>query len=309
MKFSLLLAIFIHLTVFAQQEVYVYKNPQDSTRNAYLKIIPTTDSIKGLVVRDYTRLPDTAQTSPYQFQKLCSANGFVTLYTTTGASFPELFVEDSIMQILDNIIAEVILAHNIPKQNIFIGGISASGTRALRYAQFCAQGKSQNQIQIKGVFAVDSPLDHTRFFNSIQRNKANYLAGMKWEGDYMEKYFPSLLKGDTQTNPTAYENASVYSQHLEKGGNAVWLNQTPLILFHEPDIEWWMKERGCSYFDINSYDIVAFVVELRAQGNEEVTLVTTTGKGYNRAGERKPHSWTIVDEELLLGWILNQINE
>ncbi|MDX1445780.1 hypothetical protein [Lishizhenia sp.] len=309
MKFSLLLLIFIHLTVFAQQEIYVYKNPQDSTRNAYLKIIPETDSIKGIVVRDFTRLPDTSKSSPYHFQDLCSENGVLTLYTSTTVTFPELFVEDSVMQELDDIIAEVVEDHQIPQQNIFMGGISASGTRALRYTAYCAQGKSKNGIQIKGAFAVDSPLDLTRFYTSIERNKDNFLSGMKWEGDYMEDFFLELFKGDIHSNAKAYENASVYAQHKEEGGNAVALKNTSLILFHEPDIDWWLKERGCSYFDINSFDIAAFVLELRAQGNEDVALVTTTGKGFDRKGNRKPHSWTIVDEQLLLNWIIERIDE
>ncbi|HRE58461.1 MAG TPA: hypothetical protein PLW09_11620 [Candidatus Kapabacteria bacterium] len=44
------------------------------------------------------------------------------------------------MTILDDIVSEVIEKYGIPKMNIFIGGISASGTRALRYAQYCEQG-------------------------------------------------------------------------------------------------------------------------------------------------------------------------
>ncbi|SFT90729.1 hypothetical protein SAMN05216474_3084 [Lishizhenia tianjinensis] len=308
MKFSLLLVLLVHLTVFAQKEVYVYKNPKDSTRNAYLKIIPDTDSIKGMVVRDFTRLPDTAKASPYQFQNLCSEKGILTLYTSTTVVFPELFVEDSVMQMLDDIIAEVVQDHQIPRQNIFIGGISASGARALRYTAYCAQGKSQNNIQIKGAFSVDSPLDLTRFYSSIDRNKENFLAGMKWEADYMENYFLEHFKGDIYYNAKAYEDASVYSQHKEGGGNAVALKNASLILFHEPDIDWWLKERGCSYYDINSFDIAAFVMELRAQGNDDVTLITTTGKGFDRKGNRKPHSWTIVNEVLLMNWIMERLD-
>lgn len=79
------------------------------------------------------------------------------------------------------------------------------------------------------------------------------------------------------------------------------------MIFHEPDIDWWISERGCSYYDINSYDLVALTVLLKKLGNKHIDLITTTGKGFDREGSRKPHSWTIVDEDYLMTWILIRI--
>lgn len=290
----------------AQRYEYVYRQKNDSAVNCYLKIIPSSKKIKGLIVRDYSSLPDSKKKSPYNFQALATKNDFITLYTVTSKSFPEMFYADSCMQILDTIISEVVKAHDIPLENIFIGGISASGARALRYAQFCEQGKSAFGHKIKGVFSVDSPLDLSRFYYSVKLHKSNFKEGMKWEADLMEKVFPEKLGGSPTDFPERYRNASVFSQTDSLGGNAYYLKDVNLILFHEPDIDWWLHERGCSYYDFNSYDIAAFVVKLKAMGSKKVELVTTTGKGFDNKGNRNCHSWTIVDEDYLMKWIVSK---
>lgn len=301
----LLLSIIISLKVSGQKHEYVYRNPTDSSFNCYLKIFPNTKGIKGLIIRDYTNLPDATKKSRYRFPELTAKAGFMTLITNTSKQFPELYTHDSIIKLLDDIVHEVLLDHNIPKNNIFIGGISASGTRALRYAQYCAAGMSD--IKIRGVFSVDSPLDLERFYNSASRHKKNFTDGMLWEANHMIPLFHSLFNGGPVDNLELYQKASVFSHSDSLGGNASLLKNTDIILFHEPDIDWWIKERGCSYYDINSYDIAAFTVLLQKLGNEQVELITTAGKGFDREGKRKPHSWTIVDEDYLVNWLVDRI--
>ena len=285
---------------------YVYRSPSDSSFNCYVKIFPKTDSIKGLIVRDYSNLPDVSKKSPYEFVKMASESGIMTIITNTSPQFPELFTIDSTIKILDEIIQEVIDKHNIPKDNIFIGGISSSGTRALRYAQFSAEGKTN--IEIRGVFVVDSPLDLERFYNSAFNHKKNFSEGMLWEANLILPLIKSMFDGSPEEHSEAYRNSSVFSHNDSLGGNAFLLQKTDIIIFHEPDIDWWINERGCSYYDINSYDLVAFTVLLKQLGNQNIDLITTSGKGFDRNGNKKPHSWTIVDEEFLINWILKRID-
>jgi hypothetical protein len=296
----------ISSTLYGQRFEYVYKNPIDSSFNCYLKIFPETDSFKGLIIRDYSSLPDASKASPYQIVKLSLQAGMMTLVTNTSTQFPELFTSDSTIRLLDEMVREVVNQHNIPNDCIFIGGISSSGTRALRYAQYCAEGKSK--IKIRGVFVVDSPLDLERFYNSGYYHKKNFSEGMLREANLMLPLFDSLFGGSPKEHYESYKNASVYSHTDSLGGNAPLLKNTDILIFHEPDIDWWIKERGCSYYDINSYDLVAFTVFMKKLGNQNIELRTTTGKGFDRNGNRKPHSWTIVDEEYLVNWILERIN-
>ncbi|MDB2589391.1 hypothetical protein N9Y33_05940 [Bacteroidia bacterium] len=296
-----ILLISICSSCFGQKYEYVYRNPSDSSFNCYLKFFPKSDTIRGLIVRDYSKLYDAKEKSPYKFTDLALEKGMMVLITNTSKQFPELFTTDSTIKLLDEMINEVVSEHNIPKDRIFIGGISSSGTRALRYAQYCAEGKTN--IKIRGVFVVDSPLDLERFYNSAFYHKKNFSDGMLWEANIMLPLLDSLFDGSPDKYPEAYKNASVFSHSDSLGGNAGLLKNTNIIIFHEPDIDWWIKERGCSYIDINSYDLAAFTVLLRKLGNENIELITSTGKGFDRQGNRKPHSWTIVNEEYLMNWI------
>lgn len=271
------LLISICFACFGQKYEYVYRNLSDSTFNCYLKLFPKSDTIKGLIVRDYSKLYDAKEKSPYKFTDLALEKGMMVLITNTSKQFPELFTSDSTIKLLDEMIQEVVNEHNIPKDKIFIGGISSSGTRALRYAQYCAQGKSN--LKIRGVFVVDSPLDLERFYNSAFNHKQNFTDGMLWEANLIIPHFDFIFGGRPKDHPNAYKNASVFSHSDSLGGNAVLLKNTDMIIFHEPDIDWWIKERGCSYIDINSYDLAAFTVLLRKLGNDNIELVTSTRKG------------------------------
>lgn len=308
LNFNLGLILFIcSHSIIAQTSEYVYKNPEDSSYNCYLSIIPEHEEIKALIVRDFSSLPDTTKKSRYQWSKLALNEGIAILYVVSTNFFPELFYDDSGPDVLDNIIHEVINRHAIPSDNIFIGGISASGTRALRYTQYCEQGKSKHGIKIKGVFSVDSPLDLERFYNSAKTHKMNFSDGMLREAKLMTKVLPEKLGGTPDSASNLYHESSVFSYLDTLGGNASHYLNVPILLIHEPDIDWWLNERGASYFDMNSFDMAGFAAYLRTNGNNSIELITTSGKGFDKHGNRNCHSWTIVDEPYLINWIKRQL--
>lgn len=288
---------------------YNYYNPSDSTYNCSLLIFPSSKVIKGVVVRDYSSLPKYSgrNNSPYKWGELALESGLAVLYTVTSNYFPELYYDDSGLKLLDSIINTVITKHNIPKQNIFIGGISSSGTRALKYAQFCENNKSKFGIKVNSVFSVDSPLDFERFYNSAKNHKKYFKDGMLWEANMMPGKFEEKFGRAPSFNDSLYRESSVFSHLDEDGGNAKYLMNTSLIFYHEPDIDWWLRERGSSYYDINSYDIAGIYNHLKYLGHNDIELVTTTGKGFDKKGNRKCHSWTIVDEEYLIKWLVKRL--
>lgn len=296
-------------SIYAHNFEYNYYNPSDSSYNCSLIILPNQKEIKGLVVRDYSKLPkyEAKNTSHYKWRDLALDNGLAILYTVTSNYFPELYYDDSGLILLDNMINEAINNHNIPKQNIFIGGISSSGTRALKYAQYCERNKSKYGIKVNSVFSVDSPLDYERFYNSAKKHKKYFKDGMLWEANIMPGKFEEKFGKAPAYNDTLYRSRSVFSHLDSEGGNAKYLLNTSVIFFHEPDIDWWIRERGATFYDINSYDIAAISNHLKYLGHKDLELVTTTGKGFDKKGNRKCHSWTIVDENYLIDWILKRL--
>ena len=277
--------LFSAVLATAQTASYTYRDPADSTRNCYLTIVPD-DSPKGLVVRDYTRLPDTSVASPFQFTDLMVDAGWAVVYTVTSTTYPDLYYHDAGPRLLDSIVHEVMEAHNVDPEHLVIGGISASGTRALRYAQWCEQGKSPFGHRVAGAFAVDPPLDLERFYRSSDRiiDRNNPYSDRR-EAQLILKVFPEQLGGSPDEVPAAYHAASVYARRAADGGNAGLLMDVPVLLYHEPDVEWWVVQRAADWFDFNSVDIVGLYHAIRDMGSTSIELITTHGQGFDRQGE------------------------
>ena len=79
------------------------------------------------------------------------------------------------------------------------------------------------------------------------------------------------------------------------------------MFISEPDVQWWLNERGYDYSYINVIDQAAMVNELQHLGNKKAILVTTTNKGYRKpSNKRHPHSCSISDPVALTKWLLSQ---
>ena len=85
--------------------------------------------------------------------------------------------------------------------------------------------------------------------------------------------------------------------------------EIPIVLYHEPDVDWWVKERAADWNDFNSIDIVSCYLQIRRLGGTSVELVTTHGKGFDAQGNRQPHSWSIVTEPDLVRWIVDTVKK
>ena len=106
---------------------------------------------------------------------------------------------------------------------------------------------------------------------------------------------------------SVYRNRSPFLASERDGGNAHWLKTIPIRLYTEPDVVWMMENIGHDYYTMNAVDQAALILQLRALGNTKAELITTTGKGFRPPGTRNPHSWTIVDEPELAGWIAKSL--
>jgi len=51
------------------------------------------------------------------------------------------------------------------------------------------------------------------------------------------------------------------------------------MIISEPDIQWWLKQRGYDYAYINITDQAAMINELQKLGNDQAVLIPTLDKG------------------------------
>lgn len=216
-----------------------------------------------------------------------------------------LYESEEVLRALDALLSELVQQYGIPRERVAIGGFSAGGTGAVRYAQFCAQQKCRAVPSIAAVFAVDSPLDFERLYRTseviVQRDAPRSNIA---EESMILTTLQQALGGTPDEAGDAYRLHSAVVASDPDGGNAQLLRHTPVRLYVEPDVHWWMEERNLDYHGMNAVDHAALINLLRVGGNHRAELITTTGRGYRPDGRRHPHSWSIVDEPDLASWLL-----
>ncbi|HEX8695691.1 MAG TPA: hypothetical protein VF746_24970 [Longimicrobium sp.] len=289
-----------------QRSEVVHRTPGDTLRNSYRVYHPAGAPRALLVllpgwgsgVDSFSAGGFTPSTLPARMAE----RGVLTIVALPAAE--TLYAGDEPLRILDDIVAEVLQRHRIPRDRVAIGGFSAGGTGAVRYAQLCARGGCRATPRPAAVFAVDSPLDFERMYRSEELSVRR--AAPRTNVDESRLVVAELgraLGGSPDEAPAAYRRSSPVLASAPDGGNAGLLAATPLRLYTEPDVLWWIENRNLDYHAMNALDLAALVNVLRIRGNPRAELVTTTAKGYRPGGARHPHSWSIVDEADLAAWL------
>lgn len=196
------------------------------------------------------------------------------------------------------VIADAVRTHKLHAGNTFIGGFSSGGNVTMLLAK--ALLKSQKPpVQLKAVFAVDSPLDLARLYEVSKRNLARgTFPEYKGEARMIVALLDSAL-GNPATNTAAYEARSPL---MNTSASVLPLKDLPVRLYTEPDTAWWRENRGAGYEDMNAFALEHIYHSLRAAGNTKAEFITTDGRGFQN-GRRHPHAWSIVDEMDLIKWI------
>jgi hypothetical protein len=275
----------------------------------YTLVLPDDEEADGLIIslnshRDASKVYEEPSLEFYALR-----NNLGILFITTGNRLEFFFSEDSIKKV-DRYINEVLETYNIPNQNLFFAGMSLSGTRALKYVQFCVEGKSEFGIMPSAVAVCDAPLDFVRFWKEADKaERLNFNPITANEGEWVKAYLEKNLGGTPKESLKAYQNYSVYCYTDNEGGNVSLLKNIPVRAYTEPDVLWWMETRRKDYYAMNAVDLAAMINELNISGNENSELIITYNKGFLPDGTRHPHSWSIVDNEELVKWFLTFVDK
>ncbi len=304
--FLLLVLLFGAAPLQGQRTEVVRRTPGDTLGNTYRAHEPS-GTPRGLLVLlpGYGSGVDGFAPSSYTPSTLPARMAKQNVLTIVAVPEADtLYETDEPLRLLDSIIAEVLQKYRIPKDRVVIGGFSSGGTGAIRYAQFCAQGRCKAVPKVAGVFGVDPPLDFDGLYRSsevtVQRNapRTNIT-----EQRMIFETLRRAMGGSPDEMSSTYQRHSPLLASAPDGGNAKLLATTPVRLYTEPDVQWWIENRNLDYHGMNAVDHAALVNLLRVAGNTRAELITTLGKGYRPNGARHPHSWSIVDEADLAQWI------
>ncbi len=295
--------------VIAHEDPYdLYANfDKDSTTLFYEKLIPKNKPVGVLVI-----LPGSGEgiedvKKQITLHTLAVQKNLLVIFPSinwgTNKHIPE-------HQFLDTIFKEIVKQYNVPKDKFVIGGFSGGGMVALTYAEKANSHSDSTFIKPKAIFGVDPPLDYARLWNHCKKDiERNFSEPAIQEGKWIMERYTKEFGGSPEQFPENYIKYSIFSYSQKDGGNAKYLINTPVLLYNEPDILWAMKNRHRDYYDMNCVDIAAMINYLQQQGNKNAQLIVTNNKGKRLNGMRHPHSWSIMNSQQCLDWIMKQLSK
>lgn len=280
----------------------IYLDTSDSTRNCYTLIYPPKTTWKGYIIL----LPGFGETAERVMQqtdlpKKLALNGILTIIPTLQDGVLSFGVDSLSQQSFKRILSDVTSKHKLVDQRLFVGGFSIGGSCALKYAE-------NPSILPSAVFAIDPPLDFERAYHSAKREiRLEKDKESNGEKAYIIERLEKEIGGSPATHLAEYYKFSPYSFSDTTQAAIQKLVNVPLRIYTEPDIHWWMKERKSDFTGMNATECSAIINELNALGNSSATLITTRNKGFRKPdNSRHPHSWSIVDNDELIKWLLKQ---
>jgi hypothetical protein len=280
----------------------VFLDKTDTTKNYYTLIYPPKLPYSGYLVL-IPGFGETAENVLLQtdLPQLLAQNGILTIIPTFQDGVLSFGVDTASQHTLNSIIKEVTTNHKEVGNKFYIGGFSIGGSCAIKYAE-------NAPLKPTAVFAIDPPLDFERFYNSAQRDiRLSKDTEANPENVYMIDRLEKETGGNPTTNRAAYYDISPYSFSDTTQTAIKKLINVPLRIYTEPDINWWLQERAADFTSMNAAEGSAMINELQRLGNPKAALITTHNKGYRKPDNRRhPHSWSIVDNDELITWLLHQ---
>lgn len=211
-----------------------------------------------------------------------------------------LWLTDEESKQLEQLIISTIQEYKIDSKNTFIGGYSSGGNVSLLLTDYLQS--THSVIQPKGIFVVDSPVDLFGLYKNAQNNlKQNFSEVAVNEANSIINYFDSKFDNENIN----FENTSPYLFKTNSTKNLSNLKDIKVRFYSEPDTTWWRENRDTDYEDMNAFYIEALVKDLQLKyGEQSIKYIQTQNKGFKSNGDRHPHSWSIVDQNDLINWMM-----
>ena len=278
----------------------VYLDKTDTTKNCYTLLYPPNLPWKGFIflIPGFGETPERVFQQTDLAQKLAS-NGILTVIPTFDDGVLSFGVDSVSQQSFERILQDVMAKHKLNSLRFYVGGYSIGGSCSLKYAE-------NGKIKPTAIFAIDSPLDFERVYNSAKRDiRLAKDSAPNEENIYIIERLEKEIGGSPENYLSEYYKFSPYSFSDTTQSAIKKLTKTPIRIYTEPDINWWMKERNADYTSMNSTESSALINELNRHGNTHAALIITQNKGYRKPDNtRHPHSWSIVDNDELIQWLL-----
>lgn len=282
----------------------LYVNDGDSTGLYYYQLLP-----EGAPTGVLTIIPSGGETTENLLKQISLHTAAVEKGLLVIIPSINWGTEDRVPEIsfLDTIFEHLVTEHNAPKDKFVFCGLSNGGMISFRYA-INAVKDSSTYLVPKGIIGVDPPLDFAHFYAYCEREIARDFSptGVQ-EARWMMNNYNTIYGGSPDEAPQAYIDASTFSYGTPEGGNAKYLTNIGIRMHSDLNLDYLLNQRKRDLYDWNGTDIVAFVNQLKINGNTNAEVIITQNEGVRLNGMKHPHSWSIMHTDDTLRWILELI--
>ncbi|WP_223609370.1 hypothetical protein [Chryseobacterium sp. OSA05B] len=216
----------------------------------------------------------------------------------------KLFLTESEKQEYAKTLHRIFKRNKILPDNIYIGGFSGGGNVALLMTAFLI--KNQDPLQPKGLLVVDSPIDLEKLYDNAKKDVAkNADPEAVEEGKFLTELLEKEI-GKPDINREKYKTFSPYLMSASPDeGNIQYLKHIKTRFYCEPALKWQLENKNRTYEELNAYILEKAHQTLLKAGNIQAELIQTKDRGIRADGTRHPHSWSIVDGNELVKWMVN----
>lgn len=216
----------------------------------------------------------------------------------------KLYLKEEELVELTNFYNSIFKDNGLSNENIIIGGFSGGGNVSLILGNNLI--KTNHDFSPNGIFIVDAPIDILGLYRVAEKNiKANYSEESVAESNRIIETLKNDL-GNPTNSIKFYEKYSIFTNESNHSSNLDYLKNVNLRFYIETDYNWWKVNRNNDPEDLNASFIERFHEELKKKDFHKIELIKTHDKGYRADGTRHPHSWSIVDKDKLINWVLNE---
>ncbi|QOG90430.1 hypothetical protein HUE46_10715 [Flavobacterium columnare] len=297
----------VKISVSKTDDSGLYINDENSTELFYYKFVPK-NKIKGVLVI----IPSGGELventlKQIKLHKIATEKGLLVVVPSINWGTDNREAE---FKLLDKIFNEIVVKDKVSKDKFIIGGLSSGAMISLTYAEKATKNPEKFFLIPKGVFALDAPLDQARFYKYCEREiERNIYEPAVNEAKWIKNNYDNIYGGSPEKFSEKYVENSIYSYGAKDGGNAKYLKKMPLLMFTDLDTDWLINQRHRDLNDWNGIDIISMINQLKIMGNENAKVIVSQGKGIRLDGSKNPHSWSIMNSEICLNWILETIDK
>lgn len=300
-KLALVFAcILLVVNASSQTAARIVVDQQDAEKRFYIAYPPASGKPKAAIVvlTNFSWLDNMIPQT--RLHQVTYTNDLLTVYVPLQE---RLVADASVIADINLAVMDVLTRYKVDKSKVVLAGYDFATNIALRYTELANENPGSYPVQPAAVIGVTGAVSVEGIWNWAERVKrGNTRPGLQGDANFVMDYLAKNL-GTLPAKAAAYKGVSPFNEKDTAAGNERWLYKTPVRLYYDTDISFYLADRGCSLYETWLPDASALINRLNMAGNAAAAFVSAAAPGKRNNGMRYPDAWSIVDEAEAVKWV------